>query len=777
MPTFEITNPTTKQKLRITGDTFPTEQELEEIFSGTSGEAPIVGKDEPVTFGELPPEKTLKESAEGTAFQALVPEIPESTITPRKGTMGEVVEEDVNISQEPTLVATETAPGMLPNLELKDKPDVNKISTLAVRSLPLGTQFTPKEATEALFGGLSVAGQVLEGPKRYLGALLNREEGLTILQEMSNPDAGLGKQLRQVVRNSDQPGAIKFLEEMGISIVEDPLTYVTGLLSTVNKSVAAGKLTKSGLELSEQAKKAVLRPGLKGKAAEGVDPALFTRAERELVGKGEVPTKIAAKEAKARALVPEIGEELKAARIENVSNKIKEFQQKSGFLEIGAEDLTADVAGDFDKAFKKFRATVEPKYKRINLEADKKFMTEAQNQELSSALKSVIAPDESDLSALSSKLQSGSINADEYNKLFKLTDGKLTSSLSDGDFKDLGISKKVFTEIAENAARAGKGSVTFKNMQHRRNLLGKMRRAAFRDENAGMRDVKVLGEGYDALTRSMENHLRSIGGDDLVKTWKQADEVFSDAAGSYKKLRDEFYVKTEKGKMELKPPETILRSLTNSTNKNAAVNLSKLKTLLSDESFNTLRNAYFNDMIQKASVNGVVDPKKFLQLANKQKTWAWNDIFTKEMADDVADILQDAAADDIAKTLNRVKTGAAKPQAVKSALNRLTGAGYRFMLWTGRIGLLSVTFGAKLLADSIMRKRAIKSASEFLRDVNNDALKSGFTKRVPIKDQARRAATIVGSPVIAPETQLRAVGGQIAREEAQAPPGVNPLTP
>ena len=83
--------------------------------------------------------------------------------------------------------------------------------------------------------GLNLASDIGSLGERALGATFNPEEGKSFLQELSNPEASITKELKQALRASGTHPALKMAGEIALSMGSDPGVLTSGL-----KQVAKG---------------------------------------------------------------------------------------------------------------------------------------------------------------------------------------------------------------------------------------------------------------------------------------------------------------------------------------------------------------------------------------------------------------------------------------------------------------------------------------------------------------------------------------------------------
>ncbi|RPJ55915.1 MAG: hypothetical protein EHM12_11140 [Dehalococcoidia bacterium] len=220
MPTYKITDPNTGKTVRLTGDSPPTEQELNDVFSK-------VGED--------------KQQEPETSQQVSVDSQPkEANWLTRAGFSKESTPENRTLFGLPRDVESV----VLPKSSQVFKESQKAGSNIASRH-PLGF-------------GLDMVSDIMELPKRALGTLVkNPETGEQY--KITESESGVfnpgGKKLQEKIAGSELPGYLKkpAIVATGIAsdVASDPLTFLS----------SPGKLFKKGAEgASMKIEKSLLKP-------------------------------------------------------------------------------------------------------------------------------------------------------------------------------------------------------------------------------------------------------------------------------------------------------------------------------------------------------------------------------------------------------------------------------------------------------------------------------------------------------------------------------------
>lgn len=139
MPTYQVTDPTTGQKLRLTGDSPPTEQELEQIFSQTTGQRQQLA-------GEMThPTQQL----EGTAAERNLPKVTDSGVLSG--------ENQAKVAAITPVLLTATDPKEFSQIVRSQFPHIRQQQDEAGNEI----LFNPRNKVQTLIGGNKLA--ILQG--------------------------------------------------------------------------------------------------------------------------------------------------------------------------------------------------------------------------------------------------------------------------------------------------------------------------------------------------------------------------------------------------------------------------------------------------------------------------------------------------------------------------------------------------------------------------------------------------------------------------------------
>lgn len=255
-------------------------------------------------------------------------------------------------------------------------------------------------------------------------------------------------------------------------------------------------------------------------------------------------------------------------------------------------------------------------------------------------------------------------------------------------------------------------------------------------EGYGFADLQKLKLAYHKLSNAMETHIMASGGGEngnaaqAVADWKIADKMSSG--------RDDFaFLKRvlHQGKNEESLPEEALKRITNSANPKNHEALLKLKSMESDGiipqgTTHNLQNALFNDLIEKSSriVNGkrIVDGELLMKHANNIRPTFYNEVFTNDQADDVAQLVLEGMAQ---KLSNKMKIIESNPNAASKMIG---DAGRDIGMWAlmrgGPKGWLKWRAG-KLLTKALLTQ-GDREATRYIRSVDQKSLVAGLFRPV-----------------------------------------------
>jgi len=601
--------------------------------------------------------------------------------------------------------------------------------------------------------GTDLLTDILSIPERFLGAFFeeNKQKFLnefrdeknqvkikSFSEEIQDPNSSLLKGTKKALAESDAPAALKILGTIGLGSVADPfsvLGLVSGLSKTGKAIVKAGarKITPSGTaidlaeDITEQVGKIAPEGATIPKKVKGIET---TPGEQQILGK--TPDEdIIQLEALKRKQAPGAVERIQKSREGFLQNKLDEVVDRSGIrdLQLGAEELTGDVAKGFDFAFQKNAKEVKKIFNEVEKvgnirQIDAGLLKNAKNNveeielggvKIFSGGPKVRSVDELTQAEVSSLAKAGKFAEikkgnffDESGQLVTGASGKV-EKLTSADLAKAGITKPVASKVDEFKDVLG-GPISYSQLKNARNSIFQVESMLNRI-GAGPNDFKVLKQLRKEYTEVMENHLRNVGGEDMVEQFRKVNNTFGDETkGSFKVLEKNFYAKDPiTKKLKLKSNKEIFDSVT--SGKDVAFKLDQLKKVIPEESYNQLRNAYFNNLMEKSVKGGSLDPKKFLSVMEKTKKdpALWDELLTPVMKDDLADMITDAV---VIERLAKFKTPKAKEVALSSMLK---GGGSGFMRWAiwhkfGAIpaGIFSlVNKGAQKAALNLETKQAV----------------------------------------------------------------------
>lgn len=699
-----------------------------------------------------------------------------------------------------------TLPGLLPGtaalIKETEKPAEKPFLDRSGRPLPtlesgvdpvtglttLTAGAAPRERTEGIVGDIQKKALVgtfaaLESfgvPTRALGATVREQnpfaskedKGKTWDEVFSDPDSGIFKEARKIVRNSDMNGAVKFILEMGISIPEDPLSLVGGLIGagkSATRQVVARKTAKSpqtALKVPDSATPDLLLPAGK------VDQT-FTPAQKELVATGKVSKETAKKELTSIKNAPDVKREIDAGRSENVVNSIANIRENNGLTNIEGRALFESVEGDVGKAISTYKKEVNELYKGVNDKADPtklgvetKELVKDRFNEMGIAPK----PSKVELAAESERrvrlaMENGTLDVidgrpfDKATKEFIDVKGIKIEQLGPSD---LGISPSAFGllhRVKKSLAR----DVTLKVLRKNKTTIQSAIQVARRAGDDG--SVAMLEKARAALKDATKTQLDDvIGNPELTKEWLLADDFLTQNAGGLKAAGGLMYDKAGN------PRNTagIIREFNKVPTKKKGRVIESMMDFFDESGMQNLRNLYFNDIVERSSKGGFTG-QKLRNVINSQPETVFNKVFTPKMKEDMSQLLADAISDDIAKKLTKAKLGTFTAADKQSVIKTIFGnPAYR--IWATTSGFTKATMKRlSIIAtigmlNSALEKRAVRSAASFLKATDDKGLtgltfkslteggKSGVIGGLP------RAATITTQRNLNPESTQSSTG-------------------
>jgi len=721
-----------------TAAAIPTLKQGELAFDPTGGEGGIptltVGGGEPILEGLLPGTAALKKKVEE--------ETPQEKIL--RGRSGRA----------------------LPTLESEIDP-VTGETILTAGPPPQERPTGPLAGVQA--GALVGTFGILESfgiPTRALGATVREknpfasksDKGKTWDEVFADPNSGIFKEARRVVRSSDLPGAVKFILEMGISLPEDPLAIVTGLIGAgraaatrVGARRAAQKAETDIARrfISDPSKPDVLLPS-------GKVDQVFTPAEREFISTGIVSKETAKAERAAIKNAPEVKRELDAGRTENIVNSIQDIRAKHGLTDTGEGGvLFAKVEGSIDDAVSLYKKEVNELYRGINTKADPSIIGAETKQVVKERFEKLgIKPAQTkiELQALSERL----VREAQKNGVLDFRNG-LPFNKQTGQFldvkslkipalgaSDLGISPTAFT-LLNKVKISLQRDVTLKVLRKNKTTIQSQIQVARRAGDDGT--VAVLEQARDALKEATRTQLDDVLGDPaLTREWMLADDFITQNTAGVKAAGNLMFDRAGNPRST----SAIIREFNKVPVRKKGAVIDKMMDFFDEEALVNLRNLYFNDIIEQASTKGFTG-QKLRNAINAQPETVFNKVFTQEMKQDMSQLLGDAISDDLAKQLTRAKLGTFAA-ADKQTLIKTIFSNPAYRIWAATAGFTKASLkrlsliGAAQVALGIAEKKAVRSAASFLKGTNKQGL-TGLTFK-SLREGAAGARSLVVPTII-----------------------------
>jgi hypothetical protein len=590
-----------------------------------------------------------------------------------------------------------------------------------------------KGEADPLKGGLGLVGGAFFDLAK---AAVNPEKAKAFLKELADPEGGVFKEVRENIAESDQPGFLKFVETIAVAAAEDPVTWVTGvggLLRATGRAVArkapaaaAREAPEAGVKISrEVAERAAVRPELKVPVPERVDIPFTPAEELKVTGK-PIPKRLAKKEIAARKQTQETVIKLQKAREELITENIKSARKELGVENINNELLNEEFQAGIEGAVGRFRARSGKLYENINNIADVDVIPEA-TKAVRNSIDDLIKP-----------------------TLIKTAEIREVAG-------DLGLSPRTFNLMIATRNRLAK-DITFKQLKNRRSNIGKtLSDIKSKQIPSGTNDSKALGELYENLTNSMKTHLTNKFGKEVADEWVAADRFFGETVGGFRNAQKLFFKATG---AQRNTQEVIKEFARVPTPKKGTI-LDQMEDFMDEGTIKTFRNLYFNEIVEKATKKGVVNPQDLVKVLNKQPSSIFTKVFDDGMRAKIGDVVAEAMADDFARELKLVGKN---PRALLDKLSSTTNRAYRWWLigqGLGRFGVSGVKVAAGTaataavsIANSLRRGRAAKKAADFLLQIDRKSTIPILFKpiTVPVTAAAKvpgpvgRAAEIAGRP-------------------------------
>ena len=646
---------------------------------------------------------------------------------------------------------------------------------------PQKTSFGEKAVYKA--GGAIT--DVTEAPKRAIGAALFQAEGDTFLKRMSDPEAGWLRSARKALAQSDAPTAVKILGAIGIGVVEDPLSALAGVLKSTQIAKAnaaafpnATKAVKAGKEVSEAA---ALKRGHKGSSTGQVEGVPFTKAQQHSLAGEEITPDIqrtAAREAQIQKENPTVWNDFLKDQQDALSSKAAAVKDKHGFSDQSPKELGDNVMAQLDNAYENNKGIYKKKYDEI--EAAAASAPDFSNEALADAKKAMddlgAYPVERDWDA------SGNAIVRPKFTTHRIKDGKaeVTTEVPEtftfqkegqsfqGTVQDAqtGVAKTVLQNekvrtvefiTSEYIAKRGMGpngvshtaskalmdarklideAGSYQNLKAARSMIGQhIGKINDGVGDYGWADRGKLKTAYAKLSAAMEEHILKSGGGpngngaQAVKDWKIADGLMS-GKGDFAYVRK---LLAGSGPDAVATGESVIKRLTNSENSRNYRALVKIKGMEENGMIprgvsQNLQNALFNSLMEKSSrvVNGrtVIDGELLMKNANKIPPSMYNNVFTDDQADDIAQLVLEGMAQ---KLSGKIKIIESNPNAAGKMFKDAAGdIGMWAMFRGGPKGWLKYKAG-KLLTKALL-STGDRAATRYIRSVDNQSIVSGLLR-------------------------------------------------
>lgn len=626
-------------------------------------------------------------------------------------------------------------------LDLQPPTEVGGLPTLEATG-----QTVDQQSVDA---GLAFVSDVFSLPERSLGALVNSDEDRTILQELGDPEASITKELKKKLRESGANGAVKFLGEMGLSLVSDPLFIGSLVKSGVKGVVSVAKAAKkpfipakTSVKVSKEVQDQVeLLAPKEANVPTSIKEIDMTPGERQLIG-GITDEATLAAEAVARQKAPGAVEKIQKAREGVFPARVESRIDASGVkdLAVGSETLTGRVVNSFDGAFNANKKAMEKTFEKVEKIGNSAPIDKVILQEAKQSVESLLpgrpfverkfrkATELTD-SEIANLVRKNEFNPrsvfDESGRPVNPRDAARLSTkptISDADLEMAGISKPTLEKINNFSEIMREPALTYSQLKNARGaikgvetqLAGRMRPA----------DKFTLNNIRQHYTNLMGKHLKNTD-KEAFDVWKNNDALFSqESKEGFKTLRDNFY--TKEGNLKTGPEafDSVIGS------KKAAQKMAALKERLPPAAYEELQNAYFNRIIEGSFKNGILDSKKFLRSIEKfgKDPQLWDYILTPQANDVLADLIVDAVT---FEKLAKFKTPKAVETALKSLMKGLGSQGIKYGIWRmfGGVQVAAFSIAQKTLAKGVAKTEA-RQAVDFFKGVDSPSFMKSFKQGV-----------------------------------------------
>lgn len=616
---------------------------------------------------------------------------------------------------------------------------------------------------EKIIGATALRGLTALGiPTRALGAAVTdvnpfaseEDKGKSFEEVFSDPQSGIFKEGRRIVDESDLPSAVKFIINLGISIPEDPMSLMTGLVGAFGKATGK-KAATSGLK--------------------------FTPAEQAFVESGgkSVPKKIAQKEITARTKVPELVTEIKQGRSEVISNKLGELREKHGLSTLDQETIQSNLEAGVESGIGRYRQEAGKLYKSINEVADpvsltKEVKSDFESHLLKMGLGKKSLPEGDRLEFLIKALQDGkaefvqSPGGGAPRIQMKVGAGGIPSEVPALTASEMGISSGSL-KVLKDIQKSLDSDLNLGRFRTLRSTLRDKQTEAFRAGKANESRVlsDVLTKMKETIGKQMDEVAEISGNPNIKNEWMEADRFIAENADGIKIAKKLFF---DSGGNQRTVPQ-LIKQFAKRDSRGQAIALDKMRKFFDEETIGNIQNLYFNNIIERATVKGNLSGIKMKQIINDLPEQTFESTFTKSMRDDISELVGEAVQNDIASSLNKTKLGTFSPKD-KSSIIKTLFANPAYRMWSAGRGftvmslkLMTVGLFTRAIRNAL-EDVATKRAGTFLRNVPKNAGPIKLTVKSAFRDEgnvARAAAVETGRSLEtpkAPQTPTFEAAGQ-----------------
>ena len=570
-------------------------------------------------------------------------------------------------------------------------------------------------------------GEVLDVPRRAFGALVGevpglaelvgRKEGQDFLAAMADENTGIFKKAKAFVNNSDAPGAAKFMADLGLTVVEDPLFLLSGIFRVSGALVkqAATRATRetvatAGVKASGDIAEKSTVLGVTPKPR--VSPELkFTQTQQLAVEGKPIPKSLMLRERKALGTTKKVGVDVKvdldAGNFEAVADKFRDIRTKFRFSEDPVEALRTQtneslgvLKNAFDSKMKSAFSVLDNKLDEFGaISEDALGIVTAKIDDVTKRSQAKVPTTPEEIA--------DAIRREE----FDVSTGQFLGDT--GGVKSaaqLRVKSATLKRLKDLETGLGEG-VTFSVLKEERSKLGNFLWGGLSEESRSLpiTDYKMLKDVYKGLTDAMENVVKTNLGDDVLAEWKSTNRIFSAGEKDFK---------IAQRIMNKKSPDIIIADLASKSKSSIEVGIKSLKRVMPEENFETFKNMYFNQILKKATKKGNVDGDALTKVLKEQPAIVFNEVFDEKMIDDLIDAGQDAKAAQVARDF-KIKADPSESDLSKISNNP----------WL-RLAIFRKTEPTQIIASEVARtvgssalkRRGATKAEDFLRQVDEISL-------------------------------------------------------